>query len=71
MQPEGLPKYQAPPVFILDPTSNTPDKQELDDASPQIAGDGPIKMIESDGLEKQISVELDYAESTVDLLQTF
>ena len=31
VQPEGLPNYQVPPVSSLDPTSNTPDNQKLDD----------------------------------------
>ena len=59
VQPEGLPYYQVPPVSTQDPTSNTPNNQELDDVSPQIVGNEPIKMIESDGLEEEISVELD------------
>ena len=71
VQPEGLPNYQVPPVSTRDPTSNTPDNQELDDVSPQIVGDEPIKMIESDGLEAEMSVELDDDGSTVGLLQTF
>ena len=59
VQPEGLPYYQVPSVSTQDPTSNTPNNQELDDVSPQIVGNEPIKMIESDGLEEEISVELD------------
>ena len=31
VQPEGLPNYHVPPVSTLDPTSNTPDNQKLDD----------------------------------------
>ena len=70
MQPESLSNYQVPPVSTLDPTPNTPDNHKLDDVSPQIVGDESIKMIESDGLEEEMSVELDDG-STVGLLQTF
>ena len=70
VQPEGLSKYHVLPVFTLDQTSSTPDNQELDDVSPQIVGDEPIKMIESDGLEDEMSVELDDDGSTDGPLQT-
>ena len=71
LKPEGLPNDQVPPVSTLDPTSNTPDNQELDYVSLQIVGDEPIKMIESDGLEEEMSVELDDDGSTFGLLQAF
>ena len=45
MQLEGLTNYHFPPVSALDPTSHTQGDQELDDDSPQIVGDEPIKMI--------------------------
>ena len=48
VQPEGQSNYHVPSVFTLDQTSSTQDNQELDDVSPQIVGDEPIKMIDSD-----------------------
>ena len=71
VQPDCLSNYKVPPVSTLDPTSNTQDNWELDDVSPQIFGDEPIKMIENDGLEEEMSVEVDDDGSTVGLLQTF
>ena len=70
VQPGGLSNYHVPPVFTLDQTSSAPGDQELDDVSPQIVGDEPIKMIERDGLEEEMSVELDDDGSTDCPLQT-
>ena len=70
VQPEGLSNYLVPPVFTLDQTSSTQDNQELDDVLPQIVGDEPINMIESDGLKAEMSVELDDDGSTDGPLQT-
>ena len=70
VQPEGLSNHHVPSVFTLEQTSSTQDNQELDDVSPQIVGDEPIKMIESDGLEEEMSVELDDDGSTDRPLQT-
>ena len=70
VQSEGLSNYLVPPVFTLDQTSSTQDNQELDDVLPQIVGDEPINMIESDGLKAEMSVELDDDGSTDGPLQT-
>ena len=72
MQPEGLTNYHIPPVSALDPTSHTQGNQEFNDELQQIVGDEPITMIESDGVQEEMSVEIDDDDrSTVGILQTF